>query len=62
MSLACLAAGAQAMTIRQLRALESNEKDGIAYASYYLVGVIEGLRESAEMAAREGRKPPFCVE
>ena len=58
--LACSAA-AQAMTIRELRLLESNEKDGKAYASYYLVGVVEGLREAAEAERRAGRKALFCV-
>ena len=50
------------MTIRELRMLEANEKDGKAYASYYFFGVLEGLREAAESALREGQKPVFCVE
>ncbi|MDB5730835.1 MAG: hypothetical protein JWQ03_730 [Variovorax sp.] len=53
---------AQAMTIREFRTLEANEKDGRTYASYYLVGVLEGLREGADSAQREGRQPPFCVQ
>jgi len=56
------AAGAQAMTIRELRTLEANEKDGKAYASYYLVGVMEGLREASETEKRIGQKPLFCIE
>ena len=56
------AADAQAMSIRELRTLENNEKDGKLYANYYLVGVMEGLREAGDAAAREGRKPPFCVQ
>lgn len=56
------AAGAQAMSIRELRTLEANEKDGKAYASYYLVGVLEGLREGVEASQRNGQKPVFCVE
>lgn len=55
-------AGAQAMSIRELRTLEANEKDGKAYASYYLVGVMEGLREASDSAQRAGQKPLFCVE
>ena len=55
-------AGAQAMSIRELRMLETNEKDGKAYASYYLVGVLEGLREGVEASQRNGQKPVFCVE
>ena len=55
-------AGAQAMSIRELRTLEAAEKDGKAYASYYLVGVLEGLREGADAAQRNGQKPLFCIE
>ena len=58
-----LAAGAaQAMSIREMRNLESNEKDGKIYASYYLVGVMEGLREASDTALRSGQKPTFCIE
>ena len=60
--LAGFAGDAQAMSIRELRTLENNEKNGKLYANYYLVGVMEGLRESGEAAMREGRKPPFCVQ
>ncbi|GAA4329067.1 hypothetical protein GCM10023165_01800 [Variovorax defluvii] len=54
-------AACQAMSIRELRLLEANEKDGKLYANYYLVGVVEGLREASEAEQRAGRKPPFCV-
>ncbi|QFZ81441.1 hypothetical protein GFK26_00930 [Variovorax paradoxus] len=54
--------GAQAMSIRELRTLEAGEKDGKAYASYYLVGVLEGLREGVESSQRNGQLPTFCVE
>ncbi|WP_295977695.1 hypothetical protein [uncultured Variovorax sp.] len=60
--LAASATGAQAMSIRELRTLEAGEKDGKAYASYYLVGVLEGLREGVEASQRNGQKPIFCVE
>ena len=53
---------AHAMTIREMRTLESNEKDGKAYASYYLVGVLEGLREAADAERRRGLKALFCVD
>ena len=56
-----LPALAQAMSIRELRALEANEKDGKAYASYYLVGVMEGLREANDAGQRAGQKPLFCI-
>lgn len=58
-----LAAGvAQAMSIREMRTLEANEKDGKIYASYYLVGVMEGLREASDTALRNSQKPAFCIE
>ena len=56
-----VALAAQAMTIRELRLLEANEKDGKAYASYYLVGVMEGLREANDAGQRAGQKPLFCI-
>ena len=62
---ACLAlalAPARAMSLRELRALQANEKDGEAFALYYVVGVMEGLREAADATQRSGQKPPFCVQ
>jgi hypothetical protein len=59
--LLALPALVQAMSIRELRTLEANEKDGKAYASYYLVGVMEGLREANDAGQRAGQKPLFCV-
>jgi hypothetical protein len=56
------ACAAQAMSIREMRTLEANEKDGKVYASYYLVGVMEGLREASDTALRNGQKAPFCIE
>ncbi|MBT2325337.1 hypothetical protein J7E62_23690 [Variovorax paradoxus] len=63
LALALLAFGTtcQAMSIRELRALEANEKDGRNYANYYLVGVVEGLREASEAEQRAGYKPLFCI-
>ncbi len=62
-ALLALAASAQAMTLREFRALETQEKkNGKTYASYYLVGVMEGLREASETSLRNGQKPPFCIE
>jgi len=60
--LAAAACTAQAMSIREMRTLEANEKDGKIYASYYLVGVMEGLKEASDTALRSGQKPPFCIE
>lgn len=57
-----VALSAQAMSIRELHTLEASQKDGASYASYYLVGVVEGLREAGDTAQREGASPLFCVE
>jgi hypothetical protein len=62
LSLLAAAGMVQAMSIRELRTLEAGEKDGKAYASYYLVGVLEGLREGVEASQRNGQTPLFCVE
>ncbi|MDM0045417.1 hypothetical protein QTH91_13050 [Variovorax dokdonensis] len=57
------AEAAQAMSIRELRTLEADDKDnGKLLASYYLVGVMEGIRYANESAQRRGQKPSFCVE
>jgi hypothetical protein len=62
LALFAMGASAHAMSIRELRTLEANEKDGKLYANYYLVGVMEGLREASDAAQRAGQKPPFCIE
>jgi hypothetical protein len=62
LALLAWSASSQAMTIREMRTLEAKEKDGKAYASYYLVGVLEGLREASDAARRARQKPLFCVE
>jgi len=56
------ATGAHAMSIRALRTLEATEKDGKAFAGYYLVGVLEGLREANDASRGAGQKPLFCVD
>ena len=60
-ALLSLAGAAQAMTIRELRTIEAKEKDGKLYANYYLVGVMEGLREASDADQRAGQKPLFCI-
>ena len=61
-ALLVLATQCSAMSIRELRTLEANEKEGRAFGSYYLVGVVEGLREAGEIAQRAGQPRPFCVD
>jgi hypothetical protein len=50
-----------AMTLRQLRALEAASKQGEDYANYYLVGVMEGTIEAHAQALRQGGKPSICL-
>jgi hypothetical protein len=59
----CLAAAstAQAMTIREMRALEKTEKQGGTYTDYYLVGVMEGALEAHTHAVRGGASASICL-
>lgn len=53
---------AAAMSIRELRALEkSDKKQGVIYADYYLVGVMEGVLEAHSQAVRYGATPTICL-
>ena len=55
-------APAQAMSLRELRALEkSDKKQGDLYARYYLVGVMEGALEASAQAERAGGPPTICL-
>ena len=56
-----LLSGAQAMTLRELRALEATQDGGDLYARYYLVGSVEALLESEAFAVRAGAAPGICV-
>ena len=54
---------AQAMSIRELRALEkSDRKQGINYMRYYLVGVMEGVLQGHALGTRNGAAPRICLE
>lgn len=64
--IACLAwsvsAPVQAMTLRELRALEKfDKKQGDLYARYYLVGVMEGALEASAQVERAGGQPVICL-
>lgn len=53
---------AQAMTLREMRALEkSDKKQGDLYVRYYLVGVMEGAIEASAQAERNGGQPTICL-
>ena len=56
------APSANAMSIRELRALEASDKDqGAAYVQYYLIGAMEGMLEASAYSARSGAKPAICL-
>jgi len=52
---------ANAMTLREFRALEAANKQGEDYANYYLVGLMEGALEAHAQAVRQGAKPSICL-
>lgn len=58
---ASLAAPVLAMSLRELRALEKSNPQGVHYANYYLVGVMEGVVASHERATRNGAVPHICL-
>ncbi len=59
----CLAAASapQAMSIREMRALEKTEKQGSTYTDYYLVGVMEGALEAHAQAVRADASASICL-
>jgi len=52
---------AQALSLRELRALEATQDGGDLHARYYLVGSMEALLESEAFAVRAGAKPQICI-
>jgi hypothetical protein len=63
LALSCglLCTAASAMSLRELRALEKDNKQGENYANYYLVGVMEGVLETDAYSVRNGAKPVICL-
>lgn len=57
----CLATAASAMSLRELRGLQKSGKQGIFYANYYLIGVMEGALEAHEHDVRNGATPTICL-
>ena len=53
-------ANGQAMSLRQLNALEKQDKQGPNYVRYYLVGVLEGLIDAEKVRIAEGASPRIC--
>jgi hypothetical protein len=50
------------MSLRELRTLEKSNNQGIHYANYYLVGVMEGVLESHAHGTRNGAAPSICLK
>ena len=53
-------ANGQAMSLRQLNALEKQDRQGPNYVRYYLVGVMEGLIGAEQVRVAEGANPRIC--
>ena len=53
---------AQAMSLRQLSALEKQDKQGASYVRYYLVGVMEGLMDGERARSASGAPANLCPE
>lgn len=58
----CACAPAQAMSLRELRALENTEAQGDLFARYYLVGVMEGVVDAHAQAQQSGATPRLCLQ
>ena len=52
----------QAMSLRQLSALEKQDKQGASYVRYYLVGVMEGLMDGERARSASGAPANICPE
>ena len=52
----------QAMSLRQLSALEKQDKQGASYVRYYLVGVMEGLIDAEKARAPSGATATICPD
>ncbi len=49
------------MTLREFWALEKSDRQGSNYASYYLVGAVEGILEAHLHDQRNGAKAVICL-
>ncbi len=52
---------AQAMSLREMRAIEQTDARGELYIQYYLIGVMEGALEADAQARRQGGKALYCL-
>lgn len=60
LGLALTLSHAQSMSLRQLSALEKQDKQGASYVRYYLVGVMEGLLEAEKTRALSATAVHIC--
>jgi plastocyanin domain-containing protein len=58
--LLCCANAAQSMSLRQLQALEKQDKQSANYVRYYLVGVMEGLVDAEKVRSTTGARARIC--
>jgi hypothetical protein len=62
LALLLASAQAQAISLRQLSALEKQDKQGASYVRYYLVGVMEGLMDAEKVRSASGGPANICPE
>jgi hypothetical protein len=62
LGLALIATQCSAMSLRQLGALEKQDKQGASYVRYYLVGVMEGLMDGEKARSASGAPANICPE
>lgn len=60
LALLCGANAAQSMSLRQLQALEKQDKQSANYVRYYLVGVMEGLVDAEKERGATGASTRIC--
>lgn len=61
LGLAITCAPTQAMSLRQLSALEKQDKQGASYVRYYLVGIMEGLLDTEKTRAAGPMDARICL-
>ena len=62
LGLTLIATSSGAMSLRQLSALEKQDKQGPNYVRYYLVGVMEGLMDGERARSASGAPANICPE
>jgi hypothetical protein len=60
LALLCGANAAQSMSLRQIQALQRQDKQSASYVRYYLVGVMEGLVDAEKERSATGASTRIC--